>query len=122
MMNLLVLLRFLLGQWSRTSALIGRLPVIVKVASQPYSTNRAVRDGFIPHEWISMVYVLTEGSPPARFTLRGAFERPAHPLDSILRFARRLAGVPKPYPALAATVCPANRRSGAIDARRCALD
>jgi len=115
MMNLLVLLRFLLGQWSRTTSPLRRLRAIVKVASQPYSASRAVRDGAVPPEWISMVYVLTEGSPPARYTLRGAFERPAHPLGSILRFARRLAGVPKPYPALAATVHSANHGSGAID-------
>ena len=115
MMNLLVFLRCLLGQLSRTSARIGRLRAIGKVASQPYSRSRAVRDGAIPHEWIRMVYVQTEGSPTAKYMLRGAFERPTHPLGSILRFARRLAGVPKPYPALAATVCLANRQLGAID-------
>ena len=112
-MYLLVFLRFLLGHLSRTTAPSRRLCAIPKAANQPAGTSRTEPRGAIPYEWINMDYVLTKSFPPGSCGIaRGTFERPTHPLGSILRFARRLAGVPMPYPALAVTVCLANRQSG----------
>lgn len=110
----LVFLRYFLGLVSRNSALSRPLRAIWKGVRTPYPTGRAAPHGVVPHdEWIRMVYVLSESCPAAgRGIPRGTLERPTHPLSSMLRFARRLAGVPMPYPALAATVCLANRQSG----------
>jgi hypothetical protein len=110
-MYLLVFLRFLFGLVSRTSGSGRILRAIGRVARQPAPARRAAPRRAWAHEWISMDYVLTESSPQARYLLRGALERPTHPLSSILRRARRLAGVPKPYPALAATASLVNRHS-----------
>jgi hypothetical protein len=110
-MFLLVCLQFLLGILSRTTALCRRLRAICKAASQPLPKSRASGRRAVPHEWISMDYVLTESFHATRCRGRGPFESPTHPLGSILRFVRRLAGVPQLYPARATTVSLANRQS-----------
>lgn len=110
-MYLLVCLQFILGLLSRTAALCPSLRAICKAASQPIATSRAPESRAVPHEWISMDYVLTESIHAARWRERGPFERPTHPLSSIVRFVRRLAGVPQLYPARASTVSLASRQS-----------
>jgi hypothetical protein len=111
-MYVLVFLRFLLGLVSGTTGSSRLTGAIGKAHWQPAAKRRAAPRRAQAHEWISMDYVLTESSPQAHYLLRDALERPTHPLSSILRCARRLAGVPKPYPALAATASVVNRHSG----------
>jgi hypothetical protein len=109
-MYLQVFLRFLLGLMSRIAALFRPMRAIRAVANQPFRT--VVPNWAVPHEWIRMANVPSESSRAGNDLLRATFERPTHPLGSIYRFARRLAGVPQPCPAPSATAYLVHRQAG----------
>ena len=109
-MYLLVVLRFLLGLLPSVAALQWD-KVLAGSASGRTCPKRSGARAALPHEWTSMDYVLTESPPGLVYCVAGTFEKANHPLHSVFRLARRLAGISEPYPALAAAVCLAGRQS-----------
>ena len=113
-MFLLVFLRYLLGLLPGTRAAAPGASAYSEIAyREMVYPSCPIRAGFlsmVPHEWMSMDYVLTESFPGVSFAGRGTFERANHPLRSVFRFARRLVWANEPYLVLAATVSVCNRR------------
>jgi hypothetical protein len=108
-MFLLVFLRYLLGTLPGTQA-ASQGARAYREMGFPSCPIRSCFLTVVPHEWMSMDYVLTESSPGLACTGRGTFERANHPLRSVFRFARRLAWANETYLVLAATVSVCNRR------------
>jgi hypothetical protein len=104
---LLIVLRAILGLLPRTPAT--HATWWKEMAASHRHPERAVRWA-VPHQWMSMDYVLTESPSEFVYCGRGVFERVNHPLRSVFRLARLLAGGFEPCPALAATVSLGDRR------------
>ncbi len=102
-MYLLAIVRWVLGLLSRATSVMRSVQTVstwVANGCRPAEPNRAAR---FPHQWMYMDYDLT--SVPVGCQRRpSAFAKNAHPLLSMFRLLRRLAGLPEPYPALIATV------------------
>lgn len=113
-MYLLLILRFLLGLLSRTSAVVQLVRSFGDMVVNHSRTFRADLRSAVPHEWMSMDYVLTESPDGFAYRGRGTFEKANDPLRSVFRLARRLACGPEPYLAVAATVFLDNRRARRI--------
>lgn len=103
-MYLLVIVRFLLGLLPRTSAVAKSIGVLWESGFTPPFPLRHDARTALTHEWMRMDYVWTENSGSIARTPRGTFERANHPLRSMFRLARRLAGCPEACPAFVPTV------------------
>ena len=107
-MYILVMLRFCLGWLSRTPLLARPIRMFRETVTNRSRSLRGPVRSAVPHEWMSMDYVLTERSGGFAYRGRGTFEKENDPWRSVFRLARRLACGPEPYLAVA-TVSLGNR-------------
>jgi len=109
-MNLLVIVRMVFGFLSKTPWVARSVRTLCDCLALQSGQNRPNVHARLPHQWMSMDYVLIEGSTGLVYCGRGTFKKANHPLNSVFRFCRRIAWGPEPYPALATTVSLGNSR------------
>lgn len=108
-MYLLAIVRWVLGRLFGAPSVLRSVQAAKSWAvnrCRPAETNRPAR---FPHQWMYMDYDLTSVTLGCH-RQPSAFAKNAHPLLSMFRRLRRLAGLPEPYPALVATVSADPRR------------
>lgn len=94
-MFLLAIVRLVLGVLSRAPGVSRSIDVVRNVASSHLSANASIRKARFPHQWMYLDYDLTN-VPGSRCSRPEAFAKDAHPLRSMFRLLRRLAGLPEP--------------------------
>lgn len=95
-MYLLAIVRLVLGMLSRAPGVSRSIEVVRGVATSRAVAQRSTRPARFPHQWMYLDYDLTN-APGARCSRPEAFAKDAHPLRSMFRLLRRLAGLPEPY-------------------------
>jgi hypothetical protein len=102
-MFLLAIVRLVLGVLSRAPGVSRSMDVLRTAASSRRGASVSTRKARFPHEWMYLDYDLTN-VPGSRCSRPEAFAKDAHPLRSMFRLLRHLAGLPEPSLVRVATV------------------
>lgn len=102
-MFLLAIVRLVLGVLSRAPGVSRSVDAVRSVAIGHRSAKASMRQARFPHQWMYLDYDLTN-VPGSRCSRPEAFAKDAHPLRSMFRLLRRLAGLPEPSLVRVATV------------------
>src|SRR5262249_7592839 len=84
-MYLLLILRFLLGLVPGVGAVRRQL----RIDQAVFHRRRSIHASVLPHEWMSMAYILVESSRLRGRPGRATFTRANHPVRSVFRFVGR---------------------------------
>ena len=102
-MFLLTILRLFLGRWSGTAAVVTRTRAITRVAKGYLGLHRAGWHEGLPHDCVSVDYVLMERPCGFAYRGRGTFPKANQPLRCALGFLRRSFAAGQMCPALVPT-------------------